>query len=511
MTVLVSGGAARARRVLGVLVTLVTLVGLATLAGMARPAARQTPAFSDDPFIVKPYLQLGDLPKLAPSEAVRVLWQSANDTVATWAVDVRQRDGDPWRPAIVTGGRLIAAAETPYRLFNVPLTRLEPGAEFEYHVSRNGQVVFAAKGKARASAGQPYRFVVTGDTGANTNQEKRIVHQIHRAQPDFFGIAGDIVYSTGRMVEYREKYFPIYNSDVASPEMGAPLIRSRLSFGAYGNHDAGTGDLDRDPDGQAYFLTWTFPLNGPYTQAGLPNTQVIKGPPARVKTHLALIRGTFPRMANYSFDYGNSHWTFIDSNVYVDWSDAYLRNWLARDLAAARHSAWKFVVFHHPPFSSSRAHFSEQQMRLVSDILEHRGVDIVFNGHVHNYQRTRPLKFLAKPAPDRTFKAGGSYVVDGDFEIDTAFDGVTDTTPDGVLYIVTGAGGAGAYDPDQTDNVPTWQPFTTKLVSDVYSFTVVDVEGLQLTLRQISETGEELDRMVVTKPARPAATAGAER
>ena len=149
------------------------------------------------------------------------------------------------------------------------LTRLEPGAEFEYQVSRNGQVVFAAKGKARASAAQPYRFVVTGDTGANTNQEKRIVHQIHRAQPDFFAIAGDIVYSTGRMVEYREKYFPIYNSDVASPETGAPLIRSRLSFGAYGNHDAGTGDLERDPDGQAYFLNWALPLNGPYT-AGRP-------------------------------------------------------------------------------------------------------------------------------------------------------------------------------------------------------------------------------------------------
>jgi 3',5'-cyclic AMP phosphodiesterase CpdA len=521
----VSGGAARARYVL---CACVTLIVLATLAGTAQPDARQTPALSDEPFIVKPYLQLGDLPKLAPSEAVRVLWQSANDPTATWTVDVRQRDRDSWRPAIVTGGRLIAAPEmsradvvkpqipitTPtqtYRLFNVPLTRLEPGAEFEYQVSRNGQVVFAAKGKARASAGQPYRFVVTGDTGANTNQEKRIVHQINQARPDFFAIAGDIVYSTGRMVEYREKYFPIYNADVASPETGAPLIRSRVSFGAYGNHDAGTGDLDRDPDGLAHFLNWTLPLNGPYTQAGLPNTQVIKGPAERVKTHLALIRATFPRMANYSFDYGNSHWTVIDSNVYVDWSDAYLRNWLARDLAAARHAAWKFVVFHHPPFNSSRAHFSEQQMRLISDILEHRGVDIVFAGHVHNYQRTHPLRFLAKPAPDRTFKAGSSYMIDGDFEIDTAFDGVTDTTPDGVLYIVTGAGGAGAYDPDQTDNVPTWQPFTTKLVSDVYSFTVVDVEGLKLTLRQISETGEELDRIVVTKPARQAATTSVER
>jgi hypothetical protein len=506
MTILVSNGNARVRRGLG---ALVVLLGLTTVAGTTRPV-RQTPVLADDPFIVKPYIQLGDLPKLAPSEAVRVLWQSPNDPEAKWTVDFRQRGGDSWRSAIATAGRLIAA-DTPYRLFNVPLTRLQPGAAFDYRVSKNGQVVFSATGKARSAAGQPYRFVVTGDTGANTPQEHRIVHQIHRAQPDFFGIAGDIVYSTGRMVEYREKYFPIYNADVASPETGAPLIRSRLSFGAYGNHDAGTRDVERDPDGQAYFLTWTLPLNGPYNESGLPNTPVIKGPPDRVKTQLTLVRATYPRMANYSFDYGNSHWTFLDSNVYVDWSDAYLRNWLARDLAAARGATWKFVVFHHPPFNSSRAHFSEQQMRLISDILEHRGVDIVFNGHVHNYQRTRPLKFLAKPAPDRTFKAGNSYVIDGDFEIDTTFDGVSDTTPDGVLYIVTGAGGAGAYDPDQTDNVPTWQPFTMKLVSDVYSLTVVDVDGARLTLRQVSETGEELDRVVVTKPARPSTTARADR
>lgn len=482
---------------------LVVFVGLSALATLAWPSANQPTL--DSPFIVKPYLQLGDLPKLSTSEPVRVLWQAPNETDAKWAVDVRQRDDAPWRPAIASGGRLVGTPDAQYRVFNVALTRLEPGGEFEYRVTKNGQVVFSAKGKARAALGQPYRFAVTGDTGAYTDQEKRVVYEMHRAQPDFFAIAGDIVYSTGRMVEYREKYFPIYNAETASPESGAPLIRSRLSFGAYGNHDAGTGDLDRDPDGQAYFLTWALPLNGPYAEAGLPNTQTVKGPPARLKTHLGMIRSTFPRMANYSFDYGNSHWTFLDSNVYVDWSDAYLRNWLARDLAAARSATWKFVVFHHPGFNSSRAHFSEQQMRLVSDILEHRGVDVVFNGHVHNYQRTRPLRFLARPAPDRTFKARAPYVVDGDFELDESFDGAADTTPDGVVYIVTGAGGAGAYDPDQTDNVATWQPFTQKLVSDLYSFTVVDVDGSRLTLKQISERGDELDRIVITKPTRSSA------
>ena len=67
------------------------LAVLATMAGMALPAADQTTGAPDSPFIVKPYLQLGDLPRLSPSEPVRVLWQAANDTGAKWTVDVRQR------------------------------------------------------------------------------------------------------------------------------------------------------------------------------------------------------------------------------------------------------------------------------------------------------------------------------------------------------------------------------------------------------------------------------------
>jgi hypothetical protein len=39
-------------------------------------------------------------------------------------------------------------------------------------------------------------------------------------------------------------------------------------------------------------------------------------------------------------------------------------------------------------FNSSRTHFEEQQMRLMSEIFERNKVDIVFTGHVHNYQRT---------------------------------------------------------------------------------------------------------------------------
>src|SRR2546429_1486789 len=67
--------------------------------------------------------------------------------------------------------------------------------------------------------------------------------------------------------------------------------------------------------------------------------------------------------------------------------------------------------------------------------MEDHGVNLVFNGHEHNYQRTFPLRaeagVAAAPSP-----AGPAAV-----DIDTSFDGATQTVPDGVLYLVEGAAG----------------------------------------------------------------------
>ena len=37
-----------------------------------------------------------------------------------------------------------------------------------------------------------------------------------------------------------------------------------------------------------------------------------------------------------SFHYGNSHWTVLDANTYMDWNNPSLREWLAADPAAAQ-------------------------------------------------------------------------------------------------------------------------------------------------------------------------------
>ena len=92
------------------------------------------------------------------------------------------------------------------------------------------------------------------------------------------------------------------------------------------------------------------------------------------------------------------------------------------------------------------------------------------------------------------------YATEGqEWTLDKEYNGSTKTRPNGVIYLVTGAGGAGLYNPEQQDKPETWQAFTDKFISKVHSFTQVNVNGKRLELRQISETGAGLDRAVVTK------------
>ena len=71
--------------------------------------------------------------------------------------------------------------------------------------------------------------------------------------------------------------------------------------------------------------------------------------------------------------------------------------------------------------------------------------------------------------------------------------------PQGVIYLVTGAGGNTLYNPEQQDNPASWQSFTHKFISRIHTLTVADVNGATLTVRQVSINGAELDRFTITK------------
>jgi hypothetical protein len=78
----------------------------------------------------------------------------------------------------------------------------------------------------------------------------------------------------------------------------------------------------------------------------------------------------------------------LDSN-YMDKSQL---EWLDKELAASG-SDWKICFFHHPIYSSGGAHGSDLQLRtLLEPMFLKYGVDAVFAGHEHFYERIKPQK-----------------------------------------------------------------------------------------------------------------------
>ena len=433
---------------------------------------------AQEAFLVKPYLQLGDAPKVAAPERLDLLWH-AEDREATWAVEVKA--GARWVPQGPPAFRRLAAPPLPpHRIYRVTLRRLVPGARVPYRVTRDGQVVFQAEAQVRKAG--THRMAVFGDAAEGTPEQAAIARAVAAQHPDAVFITGDLVYGRGRAAEYRAYFFPIYNGEEA------PLMRQVPFLGVVGNHDVPFGKW---PDASAYFAYWSQPLNGPALKAGAPGAA-----PVTAGVHDAMVAAAgsaFPRMASYSFDYGRVHWTVVDSNLYADWEGSTLKAWLEADLKAAKGATWRVVALHHPLFQSSLSHAEDQWMRPLSPILEKYGVDLVLAGHVHNYQRTAPIRFT----PTRVGPRGRA--VEGTFAVDETFDGRTVTRTKGIIHIVTGAGGAQLYDPWQTDARSSWQPWTRAFVSDRHSFTVLDVDGRTLRLRQLDAQGRELDAITVTK------------
>jgi hypothetical protein len=340
------------------------------------------------------------------------------------------------------------------------------------------------------------------------NYEARIVHEMYEVhnlsipgvpqlpKPDLALNTGDNVYFDGAEGSYRDFWMPVWNNNVSSNETGAPFIRHIPYYIVAGNHDLGSTGISANLLGTAnagrfsggtgggdalqYFNNYYFPLNGPLgvdlqnifngdssTPTGFYfkyNGVTYNSPAAieafRASTSVDTGKGSkrqIDSMGNYSFDQGNAHFVFLDGNPHLfdallSYAPTYqnapmsfpeypiiLRQWLIKDLDSTKQT-WKIVVFHHPSFSSGNLTVRNSQMRRIAKLLEDHGVNVVFNGHEHNYQRTYPLRALASVADAPT--TGGAPAV----AIDHSFNGTSNTVPDGVIYLVEGAGGEGGHD-----------------------------------------------------------------
>lgn len=453
--------------------------------------------------LVLPYLQPGNAPTFSKEMKV-IIWQT-DSVPGTFKVEFGEGKSLENTPKLMTAK--VTSVELKLRgkttiLYRATLSGLQFDTEYTYQVSM-GSIPISIRTFMSRSKKPSTRWVTFGDCGAGTAQQAEIAFHAYNRNPQFLLMLGDNVYSGGLEREYRARFFPFYAANIASVQKGAPFLQTIPFYMLVGNHDVQAWKLDSYPDGLAYFYYNDLPLNAPIPEY----TVEAKGSPATIKAFEKATEGRYPGIANYSFDYGNCHFVCLDANAYTNTLDPKLIEWLRNDLSRSK-ADWKIVAYHQPGFNSSGRHYDYQSMRLLSPFLEEWKVDLVLTGHVHNYQRSVPLKF--DPKRDST---GQSYMmeksgrVDGKFKLDTKFDGVVNTKPDGIIYIVSGAGGAVLYDteisgkPEMWKHEPAsnWVPFTVKIISDVHSYTYIETEGKKLTFKQYDVKDNEIDSIVITK------------
>jgi len=156
----------------------------------------------------------------------------------------------------------------------------------------------------------------------------------------------------------------------------------------------------------------------------------------------------------YTYNKRNVRFFALDSNLL----DAKQLAWIE---SALRQSSddWKICYFHHPLYSDGKTHGSQVDLRVVLEPLFVKyGVNVVFSGHDHVYERIKPQK--------------------------------------GITYFVSGAGGQlRKGDVRRSD-------LTAAQFDQDCSFMLIEVSGDDLFFQAVSRTGATVDSGVVhRKPA----------
>ena len=252
------------------------------------------------------------------------------------------------------------------------------------------------------------RFVVIGDTGTGTDQQHELAQVMMRYRQafpfEFVLMMGDNMYGSEKTVDYKAKFEDVYK----------PLLDQKVKFyAALGNHDDSNQRFYEffNMDGQEY----------------------------------------------YKFSKGNVSFYSLNSN-YMDKKQI---DWLNEKLAADT-SEWKVAYFHHPPYSSGAAHGSDTKLReIVEPMFVRHGVDVVFAGHEHFYERIKPQK--------------------------------------GIYYFISGSGGK-----LRKGDVKKGSPLTDKAYDRDMSFMLIEVAGDQMYFQVITRTGETVDTGVIARVKRQA-------
>jgi predicted phosphodiesterase len=280
-------------------------------------------------------------------------------------------------------------------------------------------------GQARAAAGQAtqtsgglaltvpnkadsLKFAVLGDFGTGSKEQYQLadeMKQVHDQYPYTLVIlVGDNLYGSERPQDFKKKFEDPYK----------PLLDAGVKFYAsLGNHD--------DPQEQRNYKL--FNMDG-------------------------------KRYYSFKPDGKQSVRFFALESSYLEPQQV---AWFEQELKSSN-SDWKIPYFHHPPYSSGERHGSDPQIRSALEPLFLKyNVSVVFTGHDHFYERTKPQK--------------------------------------GIVYFVCGSGGQ-----LRRGNIDKSTGLTAAGNDQDQAFLIAEINGDELWFNAISRQGKVFDSGSLTRP-----------
>lgn len=181
------------------------------------------------------------------------------------------------------------------------------------------------------------RFAVIGDSGTGRLGQYEVAGEMEKVHNlfafDFVIMLGDNIYGGKSPSDFRRKFEDPY---------GRLLNMGVKFYATLGNHD--------DPNERLY---------KPFNMDG---------------------------KRYYSFKRGNAEFFALDSN----YMDPPQLAWLSQQLKGCG-ATWKICYFHHPLYSDGKAHGPDVDLRkLLEPVFRQNGVQVVFSGHEHLYERLQP-------------------------------------------------------------------------------------------------------------------------
>lgn len=425
-------------------------------------------------FVRAPYLQL------ATHDSIRVVWRTSGDStpIVRYGSSVENLDSEVSadhiltrrHPTLESAAPLFKDAPVDTHQFEATISGLKPSTTYYYAVFdgdnrlTEADATYRFKTNPVPGSDAPVYFWVVGDSGTG-GKDQAAVHDAmvnHNAaidKPlDLYLHVGDMAYGSGTNKEFDDRFFKMYE----------PTLRNTVCWASMGNHE---GRTSKGASGE-----------GPYYDAYICPTNAEAGGLASGKE------------AFYSFDYGRVHFICLDSHDLDRRPSGEMAQWLKADLEKTQ-ADFLVAFFHHPPYTKG-SHDSDKEGQLIEmrehimPILESGGVDLVFTGHSHIYERS----MLIDGAYHTPSIAEGVVLDDGDG--DPAGDGAYRKSAglqpnNGAVQIVTGHGGTRV---GRRGTIP----FMKRIIVE-HGSCLISIDGDTLTAGMLNSKGEIRDTFAIVK------------